>query len=260
MVVQIQPWIEDEDAEAVRAAVASTYVTEHDQTRRFEELLAELTGARHVIAYANGTCALFAVLRALGVGPGDEVIVPDLTFVASANAVILAGAQPVFCDVDAQSMMLDPARVAERVSPRTKAIMPVHLYGLPADVDSLMDLAADRGLHVVEDAAQGIGVRRNGRHTGTTGAAGVLSFYGNKTLTTGEGSAILTDDDALADACYRLKNHGRLEKGVFIHEQIGFNFSFTDLQAALGVAQLGKLDRVVAAKARIRARSEEHTV
>ncbi|MCP4246946.1 MAG: DegT/DnrJ/EryC1/StrS family aminotransferase [bacterium] len=256
MVVQIQPWIEGEDVEAVRAAAASTFVTEHDQTRRFEELLAELTGARHVIAYANGTCALFAVLRALGVGPCDEVIVPDLTFVASANAVILAGAEPVFCDVDAKSMMLDPAHVAEIIGPRTKAIMPVHLYGLPADVDSIVELAAGRGLHVVEDAAQGIGVRRNGRHTGTTGAAGVLSFYGNKTLTTGEGSAILTDDDALAEACYRLKNHGRLEKGVFIHDQIGFNFSFTDLQAALGVSQLGKLDRVVAEKARIRAQYE----
>jgi len=257
MVLQIQPWIDDDDAEAVRRAVATTFVTEHDQTRLFEQALRDLTGARHAIAYANGTCGLFAILRALGIEAGDEVIVPDLTFVASANAVILAGAVPVFCDVDRDTMMLDPQGVAERISPRTRAIMPVHLYGLAADVESLRPLAEQHGLFIVEDAAQGVGVRLGGKHVGTAGHAGVLSFYGNKTLTTGEGGAILTNDDGLAEACCRLKNHGRLEKGVFIHEQIGFNFSFTDLQAALGVSQLARLDRIIAEKARIRARYEQ---
>jgi len=257
MLVQIQPWIDEQDAEAVRRAVETTFVTEHEQTRRFEALLRELTGAEHAIAYANGTCALFAILRALEIGPGHEVIVPDLTFVASANAVILAGARPVFCDVELDSMMIDPQRAAALISPQTRAIMPVHLYGMAADMNALQALAREHRLHIVEDAAQGVGVRRNGRHVGTAGDAGVLSFYGNKTLTTGEGSAFLTDDSALAEACYRLKNHGRLAKGVFIHEQIGFNFCFTELQAALGVAQLGKLDRVIAEKARIRARYEQ---
>ncbi|MFQ5462051.1 MAG: DegT/DnrJ/EryC1/StrS family aminotransferase [Phycisphaerae bacterium] len=255
--LQIQPWINDDDAEAVRQAVGTTFVTEHDQTRLFEQALRELTEARHAIAYANGTCALFAVLRALGVGAGDEVIVPDLTFVASANAVILAGAVPVFCDVNCDTMMLDPEQVAETIGPRTRAIMPVHLYGMAADVANLKTLAERHGLLLVEDAAQGVGVRRHGRHAGTTGHAGVLSFYGNKTLTTGEGGIILTDDDSLAEACYRLKNHGRLGKGVFLHDEIGFNFSFTDMQAALGISQLARLDRIIADKARIRARYEQ---
>ena len=241
MLVQIQPWIDDQDADAVRQAVQSTFVTEHHQTRRFEALVADLTGARHAIAYANGTCALFAILRALDIGPSDEAIVPDLTFVASANAVILAGDTPVFCDVDPDTLMIDPDSAAAAVPPRTRAIMPVHLYGMAADLAPLQALADRHGLDLVEDAAQAIGVRHRGRHAGTTGSAGVLSFYGNKTLTTGEGGLILTDDDKLTQACYRLKNHGRLEKGVFIHEQIGFNFSFTEMQAALGITQLAKL-------------------
>lgn len=252
MIPQAQPWIEDDDVEAVVRAIRSTYVTEHDQTRRFEQMLRELTGARHAIAYANATCGLFAAMRALGVGPGDEVIVPDLTFVASANAVILAGATPVFCDVDAESMAIDVSEAQKILSARTKAIMPVHLYGGAADMDRVIEFARQHGLAVIEDAAQGVGVRFRGRHVGTFGDVGVLSFYGNKTMTTAEGGAILTDDDALAERCYRLKNHGRMEKGVFVHEEIGFNFAFSDLHAALGVSQLEKLDRIIAEKLRIR--------
>lgn len=251
---QIQPWIDHEEVEAVREAVESTFITEHERTRRFEAMIRDRTGARHAIAYCNASCALFAVLRAADVGPGDEVIVPDMTFAATANAVILAGATPVFADVDPESLMMTPATVAPRLTPRTRAILPVHLYGMAAVVDALAAFAAHYGLVMFEDAAQGMGVRFRGRHVGTTGAAGVISFYGNKTLTTGEGGVVLTDDDAIADAVYRLKNHGRAEKGVFVHEQIGFNFSFTEMQAAMGIAQLGKLDRVMAEKKRIRER------
>lgn len=257
MVVQIQPWIDERDAEAVRHAVATTFVTEHNQTAIFERTLEALTGARHAIAYANGSCALFAIMRALEIGPGDEVIVPDLTFVASANAVILAGATPIFCDVEPDSMMMDLRCAGALVTPQTKAIMPVHLYGLATDMPPMLRFAEEHSLLVIEDAAQGVGVRRNNRHVGTEGRAGILSFYGNKTVTTGEGGAILTNDDALADACYRLKNHGRIKKSVFVHEEIGFNFSFTELQAALGIAQLSKLDEIIADKRRIRDRYVE---
>jgi perosamine synthetase len=252
MLAQIQPWIDEEEVEWVRRGVASTFVTEHTLTRRFEELLRERTGARHAIAYCNATCGLFAALRAAGVGPGDEVIVPDLTFVATANAVILAGGTPVFCDVDPQTMMLDPAAAEGLIGRRTSAIVPVHLYGSAAPMEAILSLAGRHGLAVVEDAAQGMGVTLDGRHVGTMGRAGVISFYGNKTLTTGEGGVILTNDDAVAEACYRLKNHGRMEKGVFVHEEIGFNFSFTEMQAALGISQMGKLDRIIADKLRIR--------
>lgn len=251
---QIEPWIDDEEAAAVRDAVASGFVTEHERTRRFERLVRDRTGARHAIAYANASCALFAALRAADVGPGDEVIVPDLTFVATANAVILAGATPVFADIDPGSLMLTPATAAACLTPKTRAILPVHLYGMAADIDALAHFAAGRGLLLIEDAAQAIGVTLRGRHVGAAGAAGVISFYGNKTLTTGEGGVVLTNDDRIAESVYRLKNHGRGEKGVFIHEQIGFNFSFTEMQAALGIVQLGKLDRIIADKLRIRER------
>lgn len=252
MIPQIQPWIDEDEAVAVSRAVRSTFVTEHARTQEFERRLSELTGARFVVAYANASCGLFAILRSLSIGPGDEVIVPDLTFIATANAVILAGATPVFCDVDAQTMMLRADLVRSAVTPRTRAIVPVHLYGMPCDVESLRALADEHNLAVVEDAAQGVGVRRGGRHVGTAGVAGVLSFYGNKTITTAEGGAILTNDERLARSVYRLKNHGRTEKGVFVHEEIGFNFSFTEMQAAMGLVQLDKLPRIIAEKRRIR--------
>lgn len=257
VIPQIQPWIEAEEVQAVARAVATTFVTEQGATREFEQKLRELSGAKHVVAYCNASCALFAVLRALGIGPGDEVLVPDMTFVATANAVVLAGATPVFCDVDPQTLMLSADSALCRLTPRTRAILFVHLYGLSIDVAPLLELARRHGLCFVEDAAQAVGVRHGGRHAGTAGRAGVLSFYGNKTITTGEGGAILTDDAELAEACYRLKNHGRLQKGVFVHEQVGFNFSFTDMQAALGVAQLARLPRVIDEKRRIRARYEQ---
>ncbi len=252
IIPQIQPWIGEDEAVAVRDAVASTFVTEHEQTRRFERGLRELTGAAHALTYCNASCALFAALRAGGVGPGDEVIVPDLTFVATANAVILAGATPVFVDVEPRTLGLDAAAVRAALSPRTRALIAAHLYGGAADMVSLRAVADEHGLFLLEDAAQGIGVRLGGRHVGTFGDAGVLSFYGNKTITTGEGGAILTSDGRLAERCYRLKNHGRLEKGVFVHDEVGFNFSFTEMQAALGLAQLRRLERVIAEKARIR--------
>jgi len=254
---QIQPWIDSNEAEAVRRAVASTFVTEHSETLRFERMLAQRTGAKHVLAYANATCGLFAVLRALGVGPGDEVIVPDLTFVATANAVILAGAHPVFCDVEAQSLGLDAAKAQSLITDRTRAIIAVHLYGSAADAHNIAAVSRRFNLHFIEDAAQGLGVKLNGQHVGTFGEAGVISFYGNKTITTGEGGAILTQRDDLARRCYRLKNHGRLEKGVFMHEEIGFNFSFTEMQAALGIVQLTKLDEIIARKAQIRRHYEQ---
>jgi len=251
MTPQITPWIDESDAAAVQRVMTSTYITEQDETSLFESMLCELTASPFAIAYANATCGLFAALRSLGIGAGDEVIVPDLTFVATANAVILAGATPVFCDVDPVSMTMHPASAATRITLRTKAIMPVHLYGTSADMDALIALAKEHGLAIVEDAAQGVGVRWRDRHVGTFGQFGVLSFYGNKTITTGEGGVILTADKQLAEKCIRLKNHGRLKKGVFVHEEIGFNFCFTDLQAALGVAQLEKLHRVIADKERI---------
>ena len=254
MIPQIEPWIDDEELTQLRRVIASNWLVEHELTAEFEARTRDLTGAAYALATANGTVALFCVLRALGIGPGDEVIVPDLTFIATANAVIMAGARPVFCDIRRDTYCLDAESAATVVTPRTKAILPVHLYGQAADMEAIATLATRHGLRVIEDAAQGVGVRFNGRHVGTFGDAGALSYYGNKTITCGEGGMILTNSEELRRACYRLKNHGRDRKGIFEHESIGFNFCFTELQAAVGLAQMNKLDRIVARKAAINAR------
>ncbi len=198
--------------------------------------------------------ALYVCLKALGIGPGDEVIVPDLTFVATANAVIMAGATAVLCEIREDTFCLDVERAAKLLTPRTRALMPVHLYGQSADMGEVMALARRHNLRVIEDAAEGVGVSFEGRHVGTFGDMGILSYYGNKTITCGEGGMVLTDDDDLARAAYRLKNYGRDEKGTFIHESIGFNFSFTDLQAAVGIAQMKKMPAIVGRKREIRER------
>lgn len=252
MIVQIEPWIDQAELEELKRVIKSTFVTESALTKEFEEMIIKLTGAKHAIAMANGTLGLFACLKALNIGPGDEVIVPDLTFIASSNAVIMAGATPVFCDVLENTFCIDVESACSKVSSKTKAIMPVHLYGQSADMGMVTKLADQYNLHIIEDAAQGIGVRFSGKHVGTFGAVGVLSFYGNKTLTCGEGGVVLTDDDELAKKCYMLKNHGREKKGVFVHEEIGFNFCFTEMQAAIGIAQLKKLPRIVQRKLEIR--------
>jgi len=254
MIPQIQPWIDQEELEQLRRVVESTYVTEHALTAEFEARIRELTGARHAIAMANGTVALYCCLKALDIGPGDEVIVPDMTFIATANAAIMAGATPVFCDIRPDTFCIDVKQANGLTTSHTKAIIPVHLYGQSADMDAVQAFAATHSLKVIEDAAQGVGVRFKERHTGTFGDCGILSFYGNKTITCGEGGVILTDDDELARICYRLKNHGRDTKGIFVHEHIGFNFAFTEMQAAIGIAQMNKLDRIIARKQAIRDR------
>jgi perosamine synthetase len=198
--------------------------------------------------------ALFIALKSLGVGPGDEVIVPNFTFIASANAVLLAGATPVLCEVKEDTFCLDVARAESLVSNRTKAIMPVHLYGQAADMTAVMSFADRHNLRVIEDAAEAIGVRFQGQHAGTFGDIGILSYYGNKTVTCGEGGMVLTNNDDLSKAAYRLKNYGRDQRGTFVHESIGFNFSFTDLQAAIGVAQMKKLPAMIEKKRAIRDR------
>jgi len=187
-------------------------------------------------------------MKALGIGPGDEVIVPDMTFIATANAVIMAGAKPIFCDVYPDTFCIDVERAEGTISEHTKAIIPVHLYGQSADMVKIKILAHKYNLRIIEDAAQGIGVTFENRHVGTFGDLGVLSFYGNKTITCGEGGMVLTNDDELASKCYRLKNHGRDKKGIFVHEDIGYNFSFTEMQAAVGISQMKKLSKIISRK------------
>ncbi len=251
MINQIEPWIDNEELEQLKRVVQSTFVVEHALTKEFEQLTKELTGSKHAIAMTNGTVALYACLKALNVGAGDEVIVPDLTFIATANAVIMAGAKPVFCEIKEDTFCIDVQKAQKLINSKTKVIMPVHLYGQSADMDEVMAFARKNNIKIVEDAAQGVGVKFNHQHVGTFGELGILSYYGNKTITCGEGGVVLTNDDELAKICYRLKNHGREVKGTFVHEHIGFNFCFTEMQAAIGIAQMKKLARVIERKNKI---------
>ena len=242
---QIEPWIDDNELKHLKRVIDSTYVVEHELTKEFESIIKDYTGSKHAIAMTNGTMALYSCLLALGLKPGDEVIVPNLTFIASSNAVLMANGVPVLCEVTKDTLCLDPIELEKKITEKTKIIMPVHLYGQSADMDSIMSIAKKYKLKVLEDAAQGVGVFSNGKHVGTFGDCGILSFYGNKTITCGEGGVVLTDNDEVAKKCYRLKNHGRDRKGIFEHEHIGFNFCFTEMQAAIGISQMEKLDRII---------------
>jgi perosamine synthetase len=250
-IVQIEPWIDEWELRELKRAIDSTFLVEHELTREFERMTEEMMCCQHAVAVCNGTMGLFVCVKALGIGPGDEVIIPNLTFVATANAIILAGATPVLCEIRQDTFCIDVLRARKLVTERTKAIIPVHLYGQSADMDEVMKFACEQGLKVIEDAAQGVGVKFHGKHVGTFGQMGVLSYYGNKTITCGEGGIILTNDKDLATAAFRLKNHGRDRKGVFVHDSIGFNFSFTEMQAAVGISQMKKLPGIVSRKREI---------
>lgn len=171
-----------------------------------------------------------------------------MTFVASANAVVMAGGKPVFAPILKETLDFDYSILPKLVNARTKAIMPVHLYGRSADMNTVLEFSENHNLKIIEDAAQAIGVRFNQQHVGFFGEAGAISLYGNKTITCGEGGLILTNEDAVADVCRRLKNHGRAHRGTFVHEHIGFNFSITEMQSAIGIAQLRKLPAIIERK------------
>ncbi|MCC6399950.1 MAG: aminotransferase class I/II-fold pyridoxal phosphate-dependent enzyme [Flavobacteriales bacterium] len=216
--------------------------------KRFETGFAERCAMPHALAVSNGTVAIHLALVALGIGEGDEVIVPDLTFAASINTIIHAGATPVIADVHPVTWTLDPAEVERLITPRTKAIMPVHLYGHPCHMDELMAIARRHGLFVVEDCAEALGALYKGRPVGSFGDAATFSFFGNKTITTGEGGMTLFRDPAVAARATMLRDHGMDKQRRYWHLEVGYNYRMTNVQAAIGVAQLERLDAFVQAK------------
>lgn len=218
---------------------------------RFEKSFAAFCGAKHAVAVANGTVAIHLALVAGGVGPGDEVIVPALTFVATAAAVRHAGAIPVFVDSDPEIGTMAPQAVERAVSAKTKAIIPVHLYGHPADMDSILGIARKNHLIVIEDAAEAHGAKYKGRTVGSMGAMATFSFYGNKIITTGEGGAVVTDDDVLEARLRMLKDHAMDPTRRYWHPDLGFNYRMTNLQAAMGCAQLERFGELCAKRQRI---------
>ena len=240
-----QPQLAESEEHLVVAVLRSNYLNEGDVTAAFEREAAAMFGAQHGVATTSGTTAIFLALAALGIGHGDEVIVPDVTFIATANAVTLTGAIPVLVDVDPSTLALDPLAFERAVTQRTKAVVPVHVSGRAADMDAILEVSRRRGIAVVEDAAEALLSKYQGRCLGTLGVMGCYSFSPNKTITTGQGGLVVTDDDALAVRLRELKDQGRPVRGTGgndVHAVIGFNFKMTNLQAAVGVGQLARLE------------------
>lgn len=218
---------------------------------RFERDFAARVGRTHGVAVCNGSVAIDVAVAALGLGPGDEVILPAFTIISCAASIVRAGATPVVVDSDPITWNMDVDRIAERITPRTKAIMVVHIYGLPTDMDPVLRLAEQHGLRIIEDAAESHGQTYRGRPCGSFGDLSTFSFYSNKHVTTGEGGMVLATDDALADRCRSLRNLCFLPRQRFVHEELGWNLRMTNLQAALGVAQLERLDEFIERKRRM---------
>jgi perosamine synthetase len=244
---KVEFWVPQFGAEekARLADVIDTgFLNDGEVTAQFENQLAALLGCKYVVAATSGTTAIFLALAGIGIGAGDEVIVPDVTFIATANAVTLTGAKPVLADVDPRKLTLDPESTERAITPRTKAIVPVHVSGRAADLGAIQDIAKRHGLLVVEDAAEALLSKHHGRCLGTFGIAGCFSLSPNKTITTGQGGFVATDDDRLHIRLRELKDQGRPVRGSGgddSHNAIGFNFKFTNLQAAVGLAQIKEL-------------------
>lgn len=238
-----------EEIDAVRGVIESGYLTQGPRAAEFEASIRSVTGTRYASAVSSATTGLHLTLVALGIGPGDEVIMPAFSFPATANAVAQLGAVPVFVDIIPETFNIDPQLLEAAITPRAKAIMPVHAFGLVADMDPINKIASAHGLPVVEDAACALAGSYHGRPAGSLGTAGVFSFHPRKIITTGEGGMITTDDQRLADRLGVLRAHGAIRGELFMEFiDIGFNYRMSDVHAAIGLAQFAKLDSIVASR------------
>lgn len=252
MIPVYRPFIGENERAYVAEAVDSTWISSKGKfLDRFEAEFPAFLGARHGVATCNGTVSLHLALAALGIGPGDEVIVPTFTYVASVNAITYTGATPVFVDSEPEYWNMDPALLDGLITERTKAIEVVHLYGHPTDMDPVTGVARRHGIPVIEDAAEAHGAKYRGQPVGTIGHAGSFSFFGNKVITTGEGGMVVTNDDDFAQTCSHLRGQGVSATRTYWHDVVGFNYRMTNIAAAIGVAQLERVDDVLARKRRI---------
>ena len=253
-----KPFLGEEEAKAAHDAVLSGWVTQGPRVRELEEKFAQYVGAPHAVAVSNCTTALQLALVVAGIGAGDEVLCPSLSYIATANAIVHAGATPVFAEVEPTTLNLDALDCARRITPRTKAILLVHQLGLPAEIDAFAALARERGLALIEDAACAVGSSYKGRKIGSHSRLVCFSFHPRKVLTTGDGGMIATPDAELAERLRRLRQHGmsvndraRHESKALVfeeHTEVGFNYRMTDIQAAVGIVQLGRLETLLAAR------------
>ena len=241
-----RPSTDGEEVAEVAAVLATGNLTQGPKVEEFEHAVAALVNARHAFATTSATTALHLSLASLEIGPGDDVLVPDYTFPATANVVIQQGARPVLVDIDPGTFTMDPADLERKLTPASRAVMPVHAFGLAADMDPIVEIAASRNLAVIEDAACALATTYRGRPVGALGTLGCFSFHPRKSITTGEGGMITTNDDGLADRIRLLRSHGGRRHGNrFTFEAAGYNYRLSDILAAVGVAQLRKLERLL---------------
>jgi perosamine synthetase len=247
-----RPDITEKEIEAVCAVLRSPNLSLGPKLPEFEAAFAQYIGRKRAVAVNSGTSGLFLCLLSLGIGPGDEVIVPPFTFIASSNTIMMTGAKPVFVDIDPKTLNINPAKIEYKVTKKTKAIMPVEAFGSPADFDKITRVAERHNLAILEDSCEALGSELNGKYAGSFGKMSVFAFYPNKQITTGEGGMILTDDDDLADMCVSLRNQGRGSTGAWLsHPRLGYNFRISDINCALGIVQLSRIDEIKAKRRQV---------
>ncbi len=254
-----RPDIGDAERAAVLDVMDSGRLSLGPRVEAFEAALAERAGTRFAVATSSGTAALHLAIRALGLSPGDEVVTTPFSFVASANCLLFEGVEPVFVDIEPDTLNIDPQRAGDAVGERTSALLAVDVFGHPADWAALSELADQHGLRLIEDSAEALGSEYHGRRAGSLGDVGIFGFYPNKQITTGEGGALVTDDEGVARLCSSLRNHGREPDGDDWqeHKRLGFNYRLSDIACALGLAQLERLDELAARRARVAAWYDE---
>jgi len=247
-----RPDISEKEIEAVCEVLRSPSLSLGPRLGEFERAFAGYIGTGRAVAVNSGTSGLFLCVLAMGIGEGDEVITTPFTFIASANSIMMAGARPVFVDIDPVSLNIDPAQIESKITGKTKAVLPVEVFGNPAGFDKVCKIAQKHNLPVIEDSCEALGSELNGQKAGTFGTMSVFAFYPNKQITTGEGGVILTDDDDLADMCASLRNQGRGKSGGWLgHERLGYNFRLSDINCALGIVQLSRLDEIKAKRRQV---------
>lgn len=241
-----RPDITEKEIQAVTEVLKSPSLALGPKMAQFEKDMAQYIGKKHAVSVNSGTSALYLCMRALGIGKGDEVITTPFTFIASTNCILMVDAKPVFVDIDPESLNIDPAKIEAKITKKTKAVLPVDVFGNPANMDKICEIAKKHNLPVIEDSCEAIGSELNGKKAGTFGNVGTFAFYPNKQMTTGEGGIIVTDDDDIADMCVSLRNQGRGKAaGWLAHERLGYNYRLSDINAALGIVQLQRLEEFI---------------
>lgn len=247
-----KPYLQGNEKKYVNECLDSTWISSKGEfISRFEKQFESFLEVKHATTVSNGTVALHLALLALGIGEGDEVIVPTLTYIASVNSIKYTGAKPIFVDSLADSWQMNPSDVRSKITDKTKAIMAVHLYGHPCDMDALLKICKEFGLYLIEDCAEAIGSKYKGKNVGTFGDISTFSFFGNKTITTGEGGMVVTNNETLYDRCVHFKGQGLAKHREYWHDVVGYNYRMTNICAAIGLAQLEQVDEFIKRKREI---------